>query len=169
MEIRVVDFDVLTQNYSRYQDGIKNMNEIRQAFVKRMDPIRQEMEAIVKSANSGLITDERTQQEKIARFGELQDQAMGIDNEFKTTMREEQDRLNKATYDELSSLITGWSEGKGIDMIMGKMEVVFAQPSVDITESILELLKEKGEFVEFVEEPAPAAEERKNIVVEDLR
>ena len=39
MEIRVVDFDVLTKNYTNYQNGLKNMEDIRKSFVSRMDPI----------------------------------------------------------------------------------------------------------------------------------
>jgi Skp family chaperone for outer membrane proteins len=168
MEIRVVDFDLLTKNYSRYQDGIKNLASIREAFVKKMDPIRTEMESIVNAANSGLIVDSQTQQEKNAKFSELQEQAMGIDNEFKMTLRSEQDRLNKATYEELSNIITEWTDGKNVDLVMGKMEVVWCSNTTDITEDIIASLKERGEFQEYVEE-STQDEEKKNIVVEDMR
>lgn len=168
MEIRVVDFDKLTKNYSKYQDGIKNLASVREAFIKKMDPIRTEMESIVNAANSGLIVDAQTQQEKNARFSELQDQAMGIDNEFKLTMRNEQDRLNKATYDELAAIITEWTEGKNVDLVMGKMEVVWCANTTEITDDILAALKERGEFSEFVEE-VENDEVKKNIVVEDMR
>lgn len=165
MEIRVVDFDVLTKNYTNYQNGISNMEEIRKSFVKRMDPIKEEMEGIVKSVNSGLIIDRATQEEKNAKFNELQEKAMAIDNEFKMTMRLEQDNLNKKTYDELEAIISEWVEGKGIDMVMGKMEVVFANSSVEITDAIIEALKAKELYKEFRDETV----EKKNIVVEDLR
>lgn len=165
MEIRVVDFDVLTKNYTKYQNGISNMEEVRKSFIKRMDPIKEEMEGIVKAANSGLIIDRSSQEEKNAKFAELQEQAMAIDNEYKMTMRLEQENLNKKTYDELEAIISEWVEGKGIDLVMGKMEVVFASGNVEITDSIVEALKEKGLYVEFKEETV----EKKNIVVEDLR
>ena len=42
MEIRVVDFDVLTKNYTKYQDGILNLSKIRNSFIDRIDPIKKE-------------------------------------------------------------------------------------------------------------------------------
>jgi len=165
MEIRVVDFDVLTKNYSNYQNGVQKMEEVRKSFVSRMDPIKGEMESIIKSVNNGLIVDRETQEEKNAKFSELQEQAMAIDNEYKMTMRLEQENLNKSTYDELETIINEWAQNKDVDMVMGKMEVVFAKGSVEITEEIIETLKEKGLYQEFKAETV----EKKNIVVEDLR
>ncbi len=151
MEIRVVDFDILTKNFSNYQEGIINLARVRDSFIKKMNPIKEEMESIIKAANSGLILDQKSQQQNNERFSQLQESAMGIDNEFKATMRTEQDNLNKKTYDELSAIIEEWSTGKGIDMIMGKMEVVWCSSLVDITDSILESLKEKNLYKEFNE------------------
>ena len=36
MEIRVVDFDVLTKNYKNYQDGVKEMSDYRVNFIKKL-------------------------------------------------------------------------------------------------------------------------------------
>ena len=164
MEIRVVDFDVLTKNYTKYQDGVKNLASIRNSFIERMDPIKSEMESIINAANSGLILDRKSQEEKNAKFSELQEQAMSIDNEYKTTMKNGQDELNKATYDELSEIINDYIGDKNVDLVIGKMEVVFTKESAEITNDILELLKEKNLFKGF-DEPV----EKKNIAVEDLR
>lgn len=165
MEIRVVDFEVLTKNYTNYQAGLRNLEEVRKSFVTRMDPIKNEMESIIKSVNNGLIIDRVSQEEKNAKFTELQEQAMAIDNEYKATVRNEQELLNKRTYEELEKIINEWAEDKQVDMVMGKMEVVFAKAAVDITDSILEIMKDKNVFVEFKE---PSVE-TKNITVEDLR
>lgn len=171
MEIRVVDFDVLTKNYTKYQDGMKNLTLVRESFVRKMDPIKEEMEFIVKAANSGLIVDPNKQQEQNAKFAELQDKAMAIDNEYKVTIRTEQDNLNKKTYEELSTIITGWTEGKGIDLVMGKMEVVWASTQAEITNSILDILKERNEYSEYKEETQTENVENveNNVAVEDLR
>jgi Skp family chaperone for outer membrane proteins len=166
MEIRVVDFDKLTKNYANYQDGIIGLSNLRDSFIQKMDPIKEEMESIMKAANSGLILDAKSQQEQGQKFQDLQERAMEIDNEFKVSMRKGQDDLNKKTYDELSSIIEEWSDGKGIDMIMGKMEVVWCAGAVDITESILELLKEKNLFREFKEDEKV---EIKEAVLEELK
>ena len=44
MEIRVVDFDVLTKNYTNYQEGILNLSNTRNSFIDRIEPIKKEME-----------------------------------------------------------------------------------------------------------------------------
>jgi hypothetical protein len=63
---------------------------------------------------------------------------------------------------------------KNIDMVIGKMEVVFVNESNEITNDILEILKDKNLYTEFengkVEtETETEKVETKNIVVEDLR
>jgi len=143
MEIRVVDFDILTQNYKTYQDGIKNMNDVKQSFIKKLEPVRREMEEIIKSTTSGLAIGEKDQEEKEILFNKIQEQGVQIDNDFKTTMRNLQTELNKKTYDELSIIITEWSKVNSIDLVLGKMEVVHLTDKYEITNDILEIIKEK--------------------------
>lgn len=164
MEIRVVDFDALTKNYTKYQERILELARTRDSFIDKINPVKEEMESIISAANSGLILDRKTQEEKNKRFSELQETAMSIDNDYKVTMKNEQDKINKSTYDELAGIINEWTEGKNVDMVIGKMEVVFCKESAEITNEILELLKEK-ELFNDVDSPI----EKKNIVVEDLR
>ena len=109
------------------------------------------MEKIIKAANSGLIMDEKSQRESEKKFAELQEEAMGIDSEFKVTMKREQDELNKVTYDELSTIIDEWSVSNNVDMVIGKMEVVYLKEKFEITNEVLELLKSKDLYVEFTE------------------
>lgn len=176
MEIRVIDFDTLTKNYTKYQEGILNLSKVRNSFIDRIDPIKKEMQSIINTANSGLVVDRATQEQNNAKFTELQEEAMNIDNEYKVTMKAEQDSLNKTTYDELSEIITEWTSDKNIDMVIGKMEVVFVNESNEITNDILEILKDKNLYTEFengkVETETETETEKvetKNIVVEDLR
>ena len=151
MELRVVDFDVLTRNYKNYQEGIRNLSEVRNSFVKKLEPFKSEMEKIIKEANSGLIIDEKSQRENERKFSELQEEAMSIDSEFKVTMKKEQDELNRVTYDELSTIIDEWSVTNNVDMVIGKMEVVFLKEKFEITNEVLESLKSKDLYVEFTE------------------
>lgn len=151
MEIRVIDFDTLTKNYTKYQEGILNLSKVRNSFIDRIDPIKKEMQSIINTANSGLVIDRATQEKNNAKFTELQEEAMNIDNEYKVTMKAEQDSLNKTTYDELSEIITEWTSDKNIDMVIGKMEVVFLKDEFEITNDVLEILKEKDLYIEFVE------------------
>lgn len=171
MEIRVIDFDTLTKNYTKYQEGILNLSKVRNSFIDRIDPIKKEMQSIINTANSGLVIDRATQEKNNAKFTELQEEAMNIDNEYKVTMKAEQDSLNKTTYDELSEIITEWTSDKNIDMVIGKMEVVFVNESNEITNDILEILKDKNLYTEYETEKTETETETetKNIVVEDLR
>ena len=151
MELRVVDFEVLTKNYKNYQEGIKNIEEEKKSFIKSLDPVKKEMEAIIAQMSTGLVIDEKTQGEKEERFKSLQDQAVGIDNHFKSEMRRLHEELNKTTYDELSTIISEYSEANSIDLVIGKMEIVYLVDKFEITEQILEVLKEK-DLVNVVEE-----------------
>ena len=151
MELRVVDFEVLTKNYKNYQEGIKNIEEEKKSFIKSLDPVKKEMEAIIAQMSTGLVIDEKTQGEKEERFKSLQDQAVGIDNHFKSEMRRLHEELNKTTYDELSTIISEYSEANSIDLVIGKMEIVYLVDKFEITEQILEVLKER-DLVNVVEE-----------------
>ena len=151
MELRVVDFEILTKNYKNYQEGIKNIENEKQEFIKSLEPVKKEMESIITQMSSGIIIDEKTQREKEEKFKSLQEQAVGIDNQFKVEMRRLHEELNKSTYDELSKIISEYSEANSIDLVIGKMEIVYLVDKFEITEQILEVLKEK-DLVNVVEE-----------------
>ena len=144
MKLRVTDFEILTKNYSNYQEGIKRIEEEKKDFVKSLEPVKKEMESIISQMSSGLIVDETTQKEKEEKFRSLQEQAMNIDNQFKTEMHRLHDELNKKTFDELSEIIDTYSKSNDIDMVIGKMEVVYLKEEFEITNDIVEDLKEKN-------------------------
>lgn len=148
MEFRVVDFEILTKNYKNYQEGIKSIEEEKNSFIKSLDPVKKEMESIISQMSSGLIIDEKTQREKEEKFRSLQEQAMSIDNRFKVEMKKLHEDLNKKTFDELSEIIDEYSKSNGIDLVIGKMEVVFIVDKFEITDNIVSILKERNLFYE---------------------
>lgn len=148
MEIRVVDFDSLTRKYKNYQDGIASINLVRKDFIAKADFLKKEIEEVISSVSSGIVLDANIQKEKEEKFRALQEQGMQIDNEFKSTMRELQSDLSKVTFDELSDIINEWSLKNSIDMVIGKMEVVFLTEKYEATNQILEILKERNLYVE---------------------
>ena len=148
MEIRVIDFDRLTRSYTNYRDGIKSIEKEKGYFIERLNPLKKEMENIINSAKSGLVLDQSSQRQKEVRFAELQQEAMTIDGDFKAKMRVLHDDLNKKTFDELSVIIEGWAKSNSIDLVTGKMEVVFAAEKFDATDSIIDILKQEGSFYE---------------------
>ena len=104
------------------------------------------MESIIAQMSTGLVIDEKTQSEKEEKFKSLQDQAVSIDNQFKVEMRRLHEELNKSTYNELSTIISEYSEANSIDLVIGKMEIVYLVGKFEITEQILDVLKEKDLF-----------------------
>ena len=148
MEIRVIDFDRLTRSYSNYRDGVKSIEGEKNDFLSKLGPIKKEMESIINSAKSGLVLDPSSQRQKETRFAELQQEAMTIDGDFKAKMRDLHDSLNKKTFDELSEIIDAWAKENSIDLVTGKMEVVFATERLDATDTIIEIIKDKGLYFE---------------------
>lgn len=159
MEIRVLDFEILTKNYKNYQDGLKEIAGEKNQFIAKLGPIKTEMESIINSAKSGIVLDPGTQSQKEQKFAELQQEAMRIDGDFKARMRELHDTLNKTTFDELTVFINEWAKENSIDLVTGKMEVVYVNDRYDSTSDILEILRENNLYVEAEAEKEPTAEE----------
>ena len=101
------------------------------------------MELIISRSSS---EDEATQKVSIEKFRELQEGLVKSDSEFKMKLKKMQEDLNTSTYDHLAEIISEWATQNSINLVMGKMEVIFNTNDIDVTEQILELLKEKEMF-----------------------
>ncbi len=139
MIIKVVNFETLSRQYVPYQDGITNITNVKKDFIAKLEPFKKELESIINRSQSGEQLDETTQ----TRFNELQEYAMSVDEDFKSTMRKMNDELSKNIYGELAEIIEVWSQKNNIDMIIGSTEVVFLKDKHDVTEQVLEVIREK--------------------------
>jgi Skp family chaperone for outer membrane proteins len=146
MELRVIDFEVLTRSFQPYIDGYKEMESEKRKMLESIDPQKKEMEAIIKRSQEGQIKDEASQEKEMARFRELQEGLMKADSEFKKQLKEMSEDINTSVYDQLSVIISEWSNANSINLVMGKMEVIFNTEDIDATEQILEVIKEKGMY-----------------------
>lgn len=144
MIINVVDFEKLTNVYKPYLDGVKEINTKRDEFVAKLEPIRKEMQEIIKSLTSNIEVPGEDKQANEIKYNELQENAIALDEEFKGLAKEMKDSLNAKTFDELSIMIDEFIEGKDIDLVIGKMEVVFVKTNFEITDNIVELLRSKN-------------------------
>ena len=144
MKIKVVNFETLSKYYKPYQDGISKINDVKKSFIEKLDPFKRQMEDLITKANSGV---EMTKEQE-AKFQELQNQAVEIDEEYKFTMRKMNDELSKAIYSELSQFISDWSDKNDIDMVIGSQEVVTLKPEHDVTSDIIEIVKQNNLYVE---------------------
>lgn len=143
MELRVIDFDILTRSFQPYIDGYKAIESEKRAMLDSIQPVRKEMELIISKSSS---EDEATQKVSIEKFRELQEGLVKSDSEFKMKLKKMQEDLNTSTYDHLAEIISEWATQNSINLVMGKMEVIFNTNDIDVTEQILELLKEKEMF-----------------------
>jgi Skp family chaperone for outer membrane proteins len=152
MNIKVIDFEILTRHYKNYQDGINLIEIEKNKFLEKLEPLKKEMNSIISAASSGLIMDNNTQQKRAEDFQKLQGEAIEMDREFKISLKKMTDDLNEKVYDELSEIITEWSLSNSVDLVTGKMEVIYCNDKYDATNSILDILKEKDLYVEIKKE-----------------
>lgn len=148
MEIRVIDFEKLTAHYKNYRDGIDEINQQRKIILDLVEPIRKEMNKIISSSTNGLIIDGKTKEQQAKKFQELQQELVSIDNDYKVKNKQMVDELNVKTFDELSIIVEDWAELNSIDLVSGKMEIIFCNGKYDVTDDIIEVLKEKELYVE---------------------
>ena len=145
MNIKVVDFEILSRHYVKYQEGITKIEQVKEEFVKRLDPFRDEMQELLKTS---MTADEATQKSSAERFQILQEEGMQIDEEFKYKMRQMNDELSKDIYNDLERIITEWASTKDVDMVIGSTEVVFLKQEHYVTNYIIDLLKERELYID---------------------
>lgn len=144
MEIRVIDFEVLTRNFQTYVDGYNKIEIRKKEMLNSIEPKKKEMEDILKKAQSNLNIDEVTQQKDVNRYKEIQQELMKLDNDFNRELKNMSNDLQTKVFDQLSEIITEWSTKNSINLVMGKMEIIFNTNDIDATEDILNIIKEKG-------------------------
>ena len=143
MTLRVVDFQELTKHYKTYQDGLSNIDKEKNQFLEKLKPLKNEMNKMIQSNQ----TNQNYSKEDIDRFEKLQEEAVQMENDFKPEPKKMKDELNDKVYDELKNIISNWSNDNNIDIVFGKMEVVFNKKSYECTDSIINIIKEKNMYV----------------------
>jgi Skp family chaperone for outer membrane proteins len=144
MELRVIDFEVLTRNFQPYVDGYREIESEKRKMLESIDPDKKQMDDIIKRSQSGTAIDEDSQKRDMEDFRKIQDKLMRLDQDFKKRLKEMSDDLNTGVYDQLSEIIEEWATANSINLVMGKMEVIFNTKDIDATDEILEVVKEKG-------------------------
>ena len=147
-----IHFEKLSVHYKKYRDGLNILEFTKDEYLKQIDPIKKEMNAIIASMQSGLVMDNKTQKEKAERFQSLQEQVASIDKDATTQLSKFRDKMTKEVYAEMEEIITEWSKSNNIDLVMGKIECVYLKEEFEITDSIIEVFKSKELYVELIEE-----------------
>jgi Skp family chaperone for outer membrane proteins len=151
MELRVIDFEILTRSFQPYVDGYKEIESEKRKMLESVDPDKREMESIIKRSQSGLVLDEASQKRDMEAFRQIQEKLMKLDQDFKRKLKEMSDELNTNVYEQLAVIVEEWSKANSINLVMGKMEVIFNTDDIDATEQMLEAIKEKGLYYKEVE------------------
>ena len=146
MELRVIDFEILTRNFQLYVDGYKEIESEKRRMLESIDPDKKEMDSIIKRSQSGIVLDEASQKRDVEAFRQIQEKLMKLDQDFKRKLKDMSDELNNNVYNELSIIIEEWAKANSINLVMGKMEVIFNTDDIDATEEIIEIIKEKGMY-----------------------
>ena len=78
MELRVIDFEVLTRNFQPYVEGYKQIESEKRKMLESIDPDKKEMETIIKRSQSDLVLDEASQKRDMEAFRQIQDKLMKL-------------------------------------------------------------------------------------------
>lgn len=151
MKIYVLDFEESLKNYVGYHKSLEAINQKKNEFTKQIENIKNEMEKLIKSANS-IILDDKTKELSARKFKELQQQGMMVESEFRATIGEFQNTELEKNFAEVTELVNNWvSESQDVNLIVNKNQTVFVKPEYDLTNLFIDYLKNKNLYQEYVE------------------
>lgn len=142
MKIYTVNFENIVKVYKPYVNAVKSMEVDKKNHIEKIEKYKAEMQSIINSSQT-LILDEKMKKEKMEQFGKLQNEASKLDIDFRTYLSKLQDDTMKKVYDEISDIINEFSERRSIDMVINKTEVIYFSKNMDITDTIVDIIKEK--------------------------
>jgi outer membrane protein len=150
MKTYIVDFEEVLKNFEPYHQSLKEIQGEKQEFANLIEDIKKEMESIVNSSKS-LILDEATQQKNQNRFRELQTKAVQAESEFRANIVTKQNDELEKNFQQIIEIVEDYSSNNQIDLVINKNSVVFVNPDFEITSKVVEIIRQKGLYQEFVE------------------
>ena len=150
MKTYILDFEEVLKNFTPYHESLKSIQKDKQDFADLIDGIKKEMETIINSSKS-LNLDDATNQKNQMRFRELQTKAVQAESEFRANIVTKQNDELEKNFQQIIELVNDWSKENDIDLVVNKNTVVFVKPEFEITQKIVDLIKSKGFYQEYVE------------------
>lgn len=147
MKIYTVDFESIIKIYKPYIDEVMILENEKNDHISKIENYKSEMQSIINSSQT-LILDEKIKKEKMERFGNLQNEASKLDNEFRIRISKMQDEMMRRIYSQIESIISDYSIENSIDMIINKTEVIYSSPQVDLTNKVIDLVKDKNLYTD---------------------
>jgi Skp family chaperone for outer membrane proteins len=145
----VLDFDKSLKCYKQYQESIKFIRGKSEEFNQKAEEIKKEMEHIISQSKSFLL-DETTKKQSMNRFSELQEKAMRLESDFRTQMTDLQNSELQKNFESLSEYISRFATQTGLELLLNKNSVLFAEKSLEKTDQFLEFMKKENIFSDEV-------------------
>jgi hypothetical protein len=150
MKTYILDFEEVLKNFTPYHESLRSIQKDKQDFADLIDGIKKEMETIINSSKS-LILDDATNQKNQMKFRELQTKAVQAESEFRANIVTKQNDELEKNFQQIIEIVNDWSKENDIDLVVNKNTVVFVKPEFEITQKIVDLIKERGMYQEYVE------------------
>jgi len=144
----ILDFEEVLKHFTPYHESLKKIQTDKQEFSNLIEGIKKEMESIVNSSKS-LILDDVTNQSNQMKFRELQKKAVEAESDFRSSISVKQNEELEKNFQQVIDIVNIWAESNNIDIILNKNTVVFTKPEFEITNKIIELIKEKNLYQEY--------------------
>ena len=108
------------------------------------------METIL-SGSKSLILDDATNQKNQMRFKELQNKAMQAESEFRSNIVARQNEEVEKNFQQIMDIVQEYSIENSLDLVVNKSTVVYVNPKLEITQQIIEVVKQKELYVEYID------------------
>jgi len=154
MNIYCVDYDKVAIRYKTYVEKASELDNLKLKHFQEMEGYKKEMETLVESSKSGLIIDEMTKRINAEKFKALQNKAMTKENNIRAEYQEKQADLMESCFTEISTIINEYiilNHDKNIDIIINKEQIFYASDKCELTNDIIDLIKQKGLYIELTE------------------
>ena len=150
MTTHILDFEEVLRNFEPYHVSLKSIQKEKKEFSELIDAIKVEMETIL-SGSKSLILDDATNQKNQMRFKELQNKAVQAESEFRSNIVAKQNEEVEKNFQQIMDIVQEYSIENSLDLVVNKSTVVYVNPKLEITQQIIEVVKQKELYVEYID------------------
>lgn len=154
MNIYCVDYDKVAIRYKTYIEKASELDNLKLKHFQEMEGYKKEMESLVESSKNGLIVDDMTKRINAEKFKALQNKAMAKENNIRAEYQQKQADLMESCFVEISAIIDEYvktNSDKNIDIVLNKEQIFYSNDKCELTDNIINLIREKGLYVELTE------------------
>lgn len=150
MTTHILDFEEVLRNFEPYHVSLKSIQKEKKEFSELIDAIKAEMETIL-SGSKSLILDDATNQKNQMRFKELQNKAVQAESEFRSNIVAKQNEEVEKNFQQIMDIVQEYSTENSLDLVVNKSTIVYVNPKLEITQQIIEVVKQKELYVEYID------------------